>query len=346
MSNEQTIDENAVTKNAKPGDPQPKGEGGTPGQGGPQDLGGPTPFNSKPTDDSNKYKTGGGPTATPPQTKPSAASGQKAEFSTKGDVKAGHEPEGEVIAETPEQETETIEIDLSADVAALTEGEDLSEEFKEKAKTIFEAAVVSRINEELERMHTDYAKVLEEEVETMKSELAEKVDETLKYHVDSWIKDNELAIEHGIKTEMAESVMAGLKQVFVENHIDLPDEKVDLVDEMTKQLDTMEEKLNQQIEENVGLSKEVGSYIKNGIVNELSEGLSLTQKEKLHSLAEAVEFDNEDAFREKVNTLKESYFSTKPAPAEEKSDDVAIEGGEVTGDAMSAYASALSRWAR
>ena len=346
MSNEQTIDENAVTKNAKPADPQPKSEGGTPGQGGHQDLGGPTPFNSKPTDDSNKYKTGGGPTATPPQTKPSAASGKKAEFSDKGDVKAGHEPEGEVIAETPEKETETIEIDLSADVAALTEGEDLSEEFKEKAKTIFEAAVVSRINEELERMHTDYAKVLEEEVETMKSELAEKVDETLKYHVGQWLKDNELAIEHGIKTEMAESVMAGLKQVFVENHIDLPDEKVDLVDEMTKQLDTMEQKLNQQIEENVDLSKEVGSYIKNGIVNELSEGLSLTQKEKLHSLAEAVEFDNEEAFREKVNTLKESYFSTKPAPAEEKSDDVAIEGGEVTGDAMSAYASALSRWAR
>jgi hypothetical protein len=115
---------------------------------------------------------------------------------------------------------------------------------------------------------------------------------------------------------------------------------------MTKQLDTMEEKLNQQIEENVGLSKEVGSYIKNGIVNELSEGLSLTQKEKLHSLAEAVEFDNEDAFREKVNTLKESYFSTKPAAAEEKSDDVTVEGGVETGDAMSAYASALSRWAR
>jgi len=346
MSNEQTIDENAVTKNAKPGDPQPKAEGGTPGQGGHQDLGGPTPFNSKPTDDSNKYKTGGGPTATPPQTKPSAASGKKAEFSDKGDVQAGHEPEGEVIAETPDQETETIEIDLSADVAALTEGEDLSEEFKEKAKTIFEAAVVSRINEELERMHKDYAKVLDEEVETMKSELAEKVDETLKYHVDTWIKNNELAIEHGIKTEMAESVMAGLKQVFVENHIDLPDEKVDLVDEMTKQLDTMESKLNEQIEENVGLSKEVGSYIKNGIVNELSEGLSLTQKEKLQSLAEAVEFSDEDAFRDKVNTLKESYFSTKPAAAEEKSDEVTIEGGEIAGDAMSAYATALSRWAR
>ena len=343
MSKEKdNLDENAVTKNAKPGDPMPKSETGTPGQGV-QDLGGPTPFNSKPDDESNKYKTGGGPVATPPQTKPSDASAQKAEFSTAGDVKAGHEPEGEVIAE--DDTTETIEIDLSSDVAALTEGEDLSEEFKEKAKTIFEAAVISKINEELERMHTDYAKVLDEEVETIKTELAEKVDETLKYHVEQWVKNNELAIEHGIKTEMAESVMSGLKQVFVENFIDLPDEKVDLVDEMTKQLDTMETKLNEQIEENVGLSNEVGNYIKNGIVNELSEGLSISQKEKLHSLAEAVEFENEEAFREKVGTLKESYFSTKPAAAEEKSDEVTIEGDNgATGDAMSHYVNALSRW--
>ena len=161
-------------------------------------------------------------------------------------------------------------------------------------------------------MHSDYAKVLEEEVETMKSELAEKVDETLKYHVDSWIKDNELAIEHGIKTEMAESVMAGLKQVFVENYIDLPDEKVDLVDGLQEQLNNMESKLNESIEENVGLSKKVGGYIKNGIVTEIAEGLSLSQKEKLISLAEAVEFENEETFKAKVSTLRESYFSTKP----------------------------------
>ena len=345
MSNEQTIDENAVTKNAKPGDPQPKSEGGTPGQGGPQDLGGPTPFNSKPTDDSNKYKTGGGPTATPPQTKPSAASGKKAEFSDKGDVKAGHEPEGEVIAETPEQETETIEIDLSADVAALTEGEDLSEEFKEKAKTIFEAAVVSKLNEELERMHEDYAKALDKEIETVKTELAEKVDDYLSYAVTQWMDKNSLQVEAGIKAELGESVLTGLKKVFVENYIELPDEKVDLVDDLQAQLNKMESKLNESIEENVGLSKKVGGYIKNGIVTEIAEGLSLSQKEKLVSLAEAVEFENEESFKAKVSTLRESYFSTKPEKTE-VSEDVQVENAPEAGSAMDAYSQAIARWAK
>ena len=166
---ETTLDEQGVvTKNAKPGDPMPKSETGTPGQGV-QDLGGPTHFNSKPDDDSNKYKTGGGPTAT----------AQKAEFSTKGDVHASHKPEGEEITEEETTEEETIQVDLSADVAALTEGEDLSEEFKAKAATIFEAAVISRLNEELGRMHDDYAKVLEEEIESVKTELAENVDDYL-----------------------------------------------------------------------------------------------------------------------------------------------------------------------
>ena len=246
-----------------------------------------------------------------------------------------------MIAE--EEETETIQIDLSADVAALTEGEDLSEEFKEKAATIFEAAVVSRLNEELDRIHGDYAKVLEEEIETVKTSLAEQVDEYLSFAVQKWAKDNALAIEHGIKTEMAESVLAGLKQVFAENFIEVPDEKVDLVDEMTEQLDTMEKKLNEQIEENVGLTKEVGGYIKNGIVSELSEGLSLAQREKLASLAEAVEFENEETFREKVATLRESYFSTKPEVTT-VTEDVEVENAQI-GGTMDAYVQALSRWA-
>ena len=237
---EKSLDENAVTANAKPADPMPKSEAGTPGQAGYQDLGGPTPMNSKPDDDSNKYKTGGGPTATPPQTKPSDASGKTVD-SMKGDVKAGHEPEGDVIAEDEAQkEEEVIEVDLSADVQALTEGEDLSEEFKEKAKTIFEAAVVTRLNEELGRMHDEYAKVLEEEIEKVKSDLAEKVDDYLSYSVKNWMDTNSLAIEHGIKNEMAENVLDGIKKVFVENHIELPEEKLYLVDEMTSQLDQME----------------------------------------------------------------------------------------------------------
>ncbi len=338
---ETTLDESSVTAGAKPAEPQPKLGADGSSLAGVQDLGGPTPQNSKPDDESNKYKTIAGGNASAPTTKPSDASGAKAEFAAKGDVKAGHEPEGEVIAEAEVEET-ILEVDLSADVAALTEGEDLSEEFKEKAKTIFEAAVVSRLNEELERMHEDYAKVLEEEIETVKSSLAEQVDEYLTYAVAQWTKNNELAIEHGLKNEMAESVMDGLKKVFVENYIDLPEEKVDLVSELTEQLETMEAKLNESIEDNVGLTREVGNYIKNGIVTEIAEGLSLSQREKLVSLAEAVEFDNDEAFRAKVSTLRESYFSTKPE-ATTVTEDVQVENAP-TGDAMSVYVQALSRW--
>ena len=341
--NKKTLDESSVTAGAKPAEPQGKLGADGSSLGGVQDLGGPTPFNSKPDDDSNKYKTIAGGNAQAPTTKPSDASAQKAEFSDKGDVKAGHEPEGDVIAEEPAEKV--IEVDLSADVAALTEGEELSDGFKDKAKTIFEAAVVSRLNEELERMHEDYAKALEAEIETVKSDLAEKVDEYLTYAVEGWMKKNQLAVESGIKAEMGESVLSGLKQVFVENYIDLPDEKVDLVDGLQEQLNNMESKLNESIEENVGLSKQVGGYIKNGIVTEIAEGLSLSQKEKLVSLAEAVEFENEEAFKAKVSTLRESYFSTKPEKTE-VSEDVQVENAPEAGSAMDAYSQAIARWAK
>ncbi len=343
--NTKTLDESSVTAGAKPADPQGKLQGDGSSLGGVQDLGGPTPFNSKPTDDSNKYKTIAGGNAQAPTTKPSDASASTQTFSDKGDVKAGHEPEGDVIAETPAEEESVIEVDLSADVAALTEGEDLSEEFKEKAKTIFEAAVVSKLNEELERMHEDYAKALDKEIETVKTELAEKVDDYLSYAVEAWMKKNSLQIESGIKAEMGEQVLTGLKQVFVENYIDLPDEKVDLVDGLQEQLNTMESKLNESIEENVGLSKQVGSYIKNGIVTEIAEGLSLSQKEKLVSLAEAVEFENEESFKAKVSTLRESYFSTKPEKTT-VSEDVEVENAPEAGSAMDAYSQAIARWAK
>jgi ribosomal protein S13 len=340
---ETTLDESSVTAGAKPADPQPKLGADGSSLAGVQDLGGPTPQNSKPTDDSNKYKTIAGGNATAPTTKPSDASGSKQDTLSKKPTFDHVEAEGEVIAEEEVEET-MIEVDLSADVAALTEGEDLSEEFKDKARTIFEAAVISRLNEEIERLHEDYAKVLEEEIETVKSELAEQVDEYLTYAVSNWMKNNELAIEHGIKAEMSESVLAGIKQVFVENFIDLPDEKVDLVDELQEQLETMEAKLNESIEENIGLHREVGAYIKNGIVTEISEGLSLTQREKLASLAEAVEFENEETFRQKISTLRESYFSTKPE-ATSLTEDVQVENAP-TGDAMSVYVQALSRWGK
>ena len=266
-----------------------------------QDLGGPTPMNSKPDDESNKLKTGGGPTATAPKTKPSDASPQK------------HES---VEAENAEGEG-LIEIDLSADVAALTEGEELSEEFKAKATTIFEAAVVSRLNEEVARIHEDYATTMTEEVEKVKTELAEKVDEYLTYATQQWIDSNQLEVENGLKAEIAESVVSGLKKVFVENHIEVPDEKADVVDAMTAELDNMETKLNEQIEANVELTKIVGTFTRDGIVNEVAEGLASTEKEKLSALAEGVEFKDEESFRNKVATLKESYYCllyTSPSP--------------------------------
>ena len=190
---ETTLDESSVTAGAKPADPQGKLSDDGSSLGGVQDLGGPTPQNSKPDDDSNKYKIVA-KSASAPTTKPSDASASKQDTLSKKPTFDHVENEGEeVIAE--EEEVETIQIDLSADVAALTEGEDLSEEFKEKAATIFEAAVVSRLNEELDRIHGDYAKVLEEEIETVKSELAEQVDEYLSFAVSKWAKDNELAID-------------------------------------------------------------------------------------------------------------------------------------------------------
>lgn len=299
-------------------------------------LGGPTPQNSKPDDESNKLKAPSQTQASPPKTKPSAASGQKAEFSTKGDVQAGVELEGENL----------IEVDVTADVEALTNGEDLSEEFKAKAATIFEAAVVSRLNEELDKVHEEYSKTLNEEVEKVKSELAEQVDEYLTYSVQQWMDKNNLAIEAGLKSEIAESVVSGLKKVFVENYIEVPEEKADIINEMASELDSMEAKLNEQVSNNVELTKQVGSFVKNGIVKEISEGLASTEKEKLESLAEGVEFEDEESFRSKVETLKESYFSSKPAKAdvETVAEDVQpVVDSEIT-ESMSRYVDALKRF--
>ena len=196
-------------------------------------------------------------------------------------------------------------------------------------------------------MHDEYAKVLEEEIEKVKSDLAEKVDDYLSYSVKNWMDTNSLAIEHGIKNEMAENVLDGIKKVFVENHIELPEEKLDLVDEMTSQLDQMETKLNQSIEENVTLNKEIGGYIKNGIVNEASEGLTLSQREKLSALAEAVEFNDAESYKKQIQTLRESYFSSKsPEAATAPSADTEVENVEPINEGMDAYVKALSRWSK
>ena len=296
-----------------------------------EDLGGPTPQNAKPDDESNKLKTPSQTQASAPKTKPSDASPKK------------HES---VEAENAEGEG-LIEVDLSADVAALVDGEELSEEFKEKATTIFEAAVVSRLNEEVERVHNEYAATLSEEVEAVKTQLAEQVDEYLTYAVQSWIDANQLQVESGLKSEIAESVVEGLKKVFLENHIEVPEEKIDVVDSMASELDSMEAKLNEQIDKNVELTAQVGALVKNGIVNELAEGLASTEKEKLVGLSEGVEFENEESFRNKVAMLKESYFPSKPAAgAETIAEDVQPVVDTDMTDSMSKYVDALRRWTK
>lgn len=336
FSEDEQLEENVVTKGAKPAEKSPLHNEA-------EELGG-----------SSKETPDGGPVgkkvaakmkkAAAPSTHPSQASGKLAEAAKKANDEEDDDKKKEEEDDDDKKEKEVkefFEVDLSADVAALTEGEDLSEDFKSKAATIFEAAVISRINEQLEVIHEEYAAALKEEVEKVKSELAEKVDTYLNYAVNTWMEQNEIAIQHGIKTEIAESVMAGLRQVFVENNVNVDDERVDLVTEMEGQLDTMEGKLNEQIEQNVALTKKLGNYIKNGIVNEVCEGLAMTQREKMLSLSEGVEFISEESFREKVQTLKESYFpANKPAALTE---DVQLENTQVS-DSMSAYMNAISRW--
>ena len=296
-----------------------------------EDLGGPPPQNAKPADESNKLKTPSQTQASAPKTKPSDASPQKAES-----VEAQN-ADGEGL----------IEVDLSADVAALVDGEELSEEFKAKATTIFEAAVVSRLNEEVERVHNEYAATLSEEVEAVKTQLAEQVDEYLTYAVQSWIDANQLQVESGLKSEIAESVVEGLKKVFLENHIEVPEEKIDVVDSMASELDSMEAKLNEQIDKNVELTAQVGALVKNGSVNELAEGLASTEREKLVGLAEGVEFENEESFRNKVAMLKESYFPSKPATgAETIAEDVQPVVDTQMTDSMNKYVDALRRWTK
>ena len=268
-----------------------------------------------------------------PSTKPSGASSKMEET---------EDGEKEIIAET--------DLDFTEDVDALVAGEDLSEEFRLKAATIFEAAVTSRVNKEAAALQEAFESALTEEVEKIQTDLAEKVDDYLSYAADQWMKENSLQIEHGIKTEMAESFFSGLKGLFLEHNFTVPEEKFNLLDGMAGEIDDMEAKLNEQIDSNVSLNKRIGEFVKMEIVNECAVGLAETQKEKLASLAEGVEFETEDDFRNKVNTIKESYFTRKAEltesvgePTEEASEPL-VES--TTGGTMSKYVDAIARWSK
>lgn len=254
-----------------------------------------------------------------------------------------------IFDEVETNEEETIaesEYDFSEDVDALIAGEELSEEFRERAATIFEAVVTSRVNAQVAEIKEAFEEALVEQVAEIKTELAEKIDDYLSYVAGKWMVENELSIEHGIKNEIAESLLDGLKNLFVEHHIGVPEEKFNLLDNMVEQLDEMEEKLNEQIDTNVQLNKQLGIYMKHGIVNEVAAGLAETQKEKLASLAEGVEFESEEDFRKKIETIKESYFTRREAVSTaDPSEDVQplVEKVQHAGN-MAKYVDALSRW--
>ena len=341
----------AVNSGAQKGDPMPTTPNYVPdGQGAVEDLGGPTPENSKPDDNSNMLKT---PTGTIKQVKDvitkNAGKADPMPTAPKYAEEAEADETQEVVAE--EESTETEAVDLNAaieeDVNALLSGEDLSEEFKEKAKVIFEASINAKITDIENQLNEEYEKALNEQVEEIKVELTERTDAYLEYVAQEWMEENAIAIEKGIKSEMTESFMEGMKKLFEEHYVTLPEDKYDVLENMVDKLDEMETKLNEQIERNVALNQKLGESTAQTVFNSVAEGLAVSQKEKLQTLAESVEFESEESYRGKIETLKESYFgqkktttSTASAPQELKEEAEHVE--PATG-AMAAYLDALGR---
>ena len=228
---------------------------------------------------------------------------------------------------------------------ALIAGEELSEEFQAKARTIFETAIKSRVAEIKEQLHEVYAQQLVEELETIKIGLVERVDAYLEYVADEWMQENELAVEHGLQTEMTESFLKGMKGLFEDHYVSIPEDRYDVIESMVDKLDEMESKLNEQIEKNVALNKRLAESVTEVIFAEVSEGLALSQKDKLASLAENVEFDSESDYREKLVTLRESYFPRNAGTQKDTSDYIVEEAdySQPVSGSMAFYLDALQR---
>ena len=370
-----------VNANAKPADPMPTMADPGTQLGSVEDLGGPTPENSKPDDDSNKLKT---PGTTLKQVKDIVTKGAKpADPAPAGMKEEEAEVEGEVVAEQPAQEEEvvaeepesilrkkmadaikeseetkeeeevvaeaeeTVEINVEDDINALIAGEELSEDFQEKAKTIFEAAINSKVSEIQEDLEKEYAKVLQEEIDSTKIKLTERVDSYLEYVAGEWLEENSLAVEQGLKAEMSESFLTGMKSLFEEHYVSIPEDKYDVLESMVNKLDDMEEKLNEQIDKNVNLTKRLSESKSDGILSDVSEGLAVTQKDKLASLAESVEFESESDYREKLVTLRNSYFPTRQVASTQSEDSEMLSESKETvarpTGSMDNYLTALQR---
>jgi hypothetical protein len=237
-------------------------------------------------------------------------------------------------------------LDVSADINALLEGTQLSEEFAEKAKTIFEAAVKAKISEEYDRLVEHFAAEFDKHFAEAKSEMAEEVNGTVNYAIGQWIEQNQVAIDRGIRNEITEDFIAGLKGLFEEHYISIPDDKVDVVEGMAESIREMEERLDEQVKANVKLQNRLNETAKLNILNTVSEGLADTQKEKLAALAEGLEFVSEESFAKKVATIKESYFKEAAAPQSEVADETPVEGVEDIDPVMAQYLQALNRWSK
>jgi hypothetical protein len=347
--------ENVVTKGAAPADPMPSSGVGY------EDLGGPTPENYRPDDDSALLKT---PGATLSQVKDVVnAKAMKAEeveveeedvieeeTEEEEDLEEGEEESTEEVEEEVEEEVKE-EFDIEEDVNALLAGEDLSEEFQEKARTIFEAAIKSKVAQIQESLQESYAAALVEELTDIKSQLTERVDSYLEYVADEWFQENALAVEHGLKTEMTESFLQGMKSLFEDHYVTIPEDRYDVIESMVDKLDEMEGKLNEQIQKNVALNRRLAESVADVIFADVAEGLALSQKDKLASLAENVEFESEADYREKLVTLRESYFpsntGTQRSTTENLSEEVTTNEKESLNESispmMAAYLETLSR---
>lgn len=332
--------ENVVAKGAKAAEPMHKVEASVvPGQSV-QDLGGPTADNYRADDDSAKL-TFDGPlkpvkdvvnkgakpadsmekvSLEPPSggTTDSRSAGSQAEKvtlkppgqTTKEEAEMDEEDYVAESEEVDEEEVMISEMDIEEDVTALLNGEGLSEEFEEKARLIFEAAIRNKVAIVKEELQAQYEEKLNEELSAVRDALTERVDAYMEYVADEWMAENAIAIEHGLRNEMTESFLSGMRGLFEEHYVSIPEEKYDVVESMVEKLDEMEEKLNEQIERNVALNRRLGDAVAEVIFSDVAEGLAMSQRDKLASLAENVEFDGEDSYREKLESLKEAYFSS------------------------------------
>ena len=374
--------ENVVTKGAAPAEPMPKLSNGiAPGQTGAwEDLGGPTTDNYRPDDDSAKLKD---PAATLAQVKDvvnakaakadamkkmaeeseeseedliseeeileaSEKEDEDSEEDDAEDAKEGKKKKSKKEDDSEKEDGMKEEYDIEEDVNALLSGEDLSEEFQEKARTIFESAIRSKVAEIKEDLQAAYEVALVEEVQEIKAELVERVDAYLEYAADEWISENALAVEHGLKTEMTESFLEGMRGLFEDHYVTIPEERYDVIESMVDKLDEMETKLNEQIQRNVALNKRLAESVTDVIFADVSEGLALSQKDKLASLAENVGFDGEDNYREKLVTLRESYFPTRTTGtqrtvSENLSEEVDYSNNVIVEGVMGRYLQTLQR---